>query len=149
MANRNFLHVLCLLPLLVPPMLFAGAPPGQVPNAMHLPIQEPVLLTVGQQDADIVGRDNRALQAAVDYVAGFGGGIVEIGPGEFLMRDSLHLRGKVTVRGVPGKTILRKAPAVSAPLALDGDYGEEQFTVATNPGFRVGDGVTVWDKNSG
>ena len=30
-------------------------------------------VTVGQSDADILGRDNRALQAAVDYVFNLGG----------------------------------------------------------------------------
>jgi len=57
-----------------------------------------VRITVGIRDADILGHDNRALQAAVDYVANLGGGVVEIGPGEYLMRDSLHLRSRVTVR---------------------------------------------------
>ena len=31
-------------------------------------------VTVGQSGADIVGGDNRALQGAVDYIAGLGGG---------------------------------------------------------------------------
>jgi parallel beta-helix repeat protein len=103
---------------------------------------------VGRSDADIVGTDNRALQAAVDYVAGLGGGRVEIGPGEFIIHDSLHLRSLVTVRGTPGKTILRKAKAAISPLALDGDYGEEQITVANPEGFKVGYGVAIWDKNA-
>jgi polygalacturonase len=102
-------------------------------------------LRVGQTEGDLVGRDNRVLQAAVDYVAGLGGGVVEIGPGEFLMRDSLHLRSFVTVRGTPGKTVLRKADGVEAALALDGDYGEEQVTVTDATGFDVGCGVAVWD----
>jgi len=51
-------------------------------------------ITMGQTNADLLGTDNRALQAAVDYVAELGGGIVEIGPGEFPMRDSLHLRSQ-------------------------------------------------------
>ncbi|MHB8520153.1 MAG: right-handed parallel beta-helix repeat-containing protein [Limisphaerales bacterium] len=106
-------------------------------------------ITVGIKDADIIGADNRALQAAVDYVAGLGGGVVEIGPGEFQMRDSLHLRSFVTVRGTPDRTILRKAKAASSPLALDGDYGEEQITVTNPDGFAVGYGVTIWDAHSG
>ena len=65
------------------------------------------------------------------------------------MRDSLHLRPHVTVRCTPNKTILRKARAVSSRLKLDGDYGEEQFTVEKPDGFNVGDGVAIWDKNSG
>jgi parallel beta-helix repeat protein len=121
----------------------------QLPRAMHSRMQVGPAITVGLQGADINGADDRALQAAVDYVAGLGGGTVEVGAGEFLMRDSLHLRSFVTVRGVPGKTILRKARAASSPLALDGDYGEEQITVANPDGFHVGHGVAIWDKNSG
>src|SRR6058998_3528800 len=120
----------------------------QLPRAMHSKMKERPTIGVGLRDADIVGADNRALQAAVDYIAGLGGGTVEIGPGEFAMHDSLHLRSFVTVRGTKGKTVLRKAKAASSPLALDGDYGEEQITVAEADGFKVGDGVAIWDSNA-
>ena len=125
------------------------ADPTQVPRAMHAPMKERPHITVGQRAGDITGGDNRALQAAVDYVAGLGGGSVAIGPGEYTMRDSLHLRPQVTVRGTPGQTVLRKAPSAASPLKLDGDYGEEQITVADPAGFGIGEGVAVWDKNSG
>src|SRR6266567_209568 len=120
----------------------------QVPRAMHSPMKDLPKITVGLRGADIIGSDNRALQGAVDYIARLGGGTVEIGEGEFLMRDSLHLCSFVTVRGVKGKTILRKARAASSALALDGDYGEEQVTVADPEGFNVGDGVAIWDSNA-
>jgi polygalacturonase len=116
---------------------------------MHAAMKDRPHITVGRSDAAIVGSDQRALQAAVDYIAALGGGTVEIGPGEFLMRDSLHLRPFVTVRGTPGKTVLRKAKAAVSKLALDGDYGEEQITLVTPAGFEVGDGVAIWDKNAG
>jgi polygalacturonase len=121
----------------------------QLPRAMHSKMKERAKISVGLRDADIIGADNRALQAAVDYVAGLGGGVVEIGPGEFTMHDSLHLRSFVTVRGAPGKTTLRKAKAAVSPLAIDGDYGEEQITVVDAQGFKVGHGVAIWDKGSG
>ncbi|HKQ36455.1 MAG TPA: right-handed parallel beta-helix repeat-containing protein [Verrucomicrobiae bacterium] len=121
----------------------------QLPTRMHSQMKVLPLVKVGQSDADIVGQDNRAIQAAIDYVANLGGGTVEIGPGEYLMRDSLHLRAFVTVRGTPGKTVLRKADSATSPLALDGDYGEEQVTVADAAGFEVGCGVAIWDSNSG
>ena len=121
----------------------------QLPYAMHSRMSELPHVTVGLADADIVGRDNRALQAAVDYVAGLGGGEVEIGPGKFVMHDSLHLRSHVTVRGTPGKTILHKADAVVSALALDGDYGEQQVTVTNPKGFAVGSSVAVWDDRAG
>ena len=121
----------------------------QLPLAMHSKMKDRPKITVGLRDADINGADSRALQAAMDYIAGLGGGVVEIGEGEFLMSDSLHLRSFVDVRGTKGKTVLRKAKAASSPLALDGDYGEEQITVANADGFKVGDGVAIWDSNSG
>src|SRR5205823_6417400 len=74
---------------------------------------------------------------------------VEIGAGEYVMRDALHLRPQVTVRGQGAKTILRKGRAHTTPLAVDGDYGEEQITVVNAAGLEVGDGVAVWDKHSG
>ncbi len=100
-------------------------------------------IKVGHQDADIVGNNHIALQGAVDYVAGLGGGVVLIGPGEYLMEDSLHLRNGVTLRGSGEATVLKKSAAVVSPLATDGDYGEEQITVVNPTGFRVGMGVTV------
>jgi polygalacturonase len=121
----------------------------QLPRAMHSEMKERPIIKVGRQDADIMGADDRALQAAVDYAAGLGGGTVEIGEGEFVMRDSLHLRSFVTVRGSEGKTILRKAKAAASPLAVDGDYGEEQVTLVNPDGFKVGHGIAVWDSNSG
>jgi hypothetical protein len=121
----------------------------QLPFAMHSEMSDRPTITVGRTDADLNGADNRVLQAAVDYIAGLGGGVVQIGEGEYLMRDSLHLRSGVTVRGVKGKTILRKAGAAVSSLELDGDFGEQQITVAQPEGFSVGAGVAIWDDRSG
>ena len=121
----------------------------QLPLAMHSRMEQLPHITVGPQDADLVGGDNRVLQAAVEYIAALGGGTVEIMAGDFVMRDSLHLRSHVTVRGVSGKTVLRKADGVVSSLALDGDFGEQQITVEDVDGFEVGDGVAIWDNNAG
>jgi len=121
----------------------------QVATAMHSKMAQLARVTVGHKDTDLIGSDNRVLQAAVDYIGGLGGGTVEIGEGEYLMRDSLHLRPNVTVRGVKGKTILRKAAGAVSPLAIDGDFGEEQITVQDPNGFASGCGVAIWDKNAG
>jgi hypothetical protein len=121
----------------------------QLPLAMHSLMSERPTITVGRSDADLLGADNRALQAAVDYIAGLGGGTVEIREGEYVMRDSLHLHSNVIVRGQRGKTILRKADAAVSALALDGDFGEQQFTAESPSGFTVGTGVAIWDDNSG
>lgn len=103
-------------------------------------------ITVGQQDADIVGRDNRALQAAMDYVGQLGGGVVEVGPGEYLMRDSLHMRTGVTLRGAGTATVLKKDKETRSLLAADGDFGECAVTVENAEGFEIGYGVHVATK---
>ncbi len=131
----------------------SGAAPApeerQLPRAMHSAMKDRPLIRVGATAGDLIGADGRALQAAVDYIAALGGGTVEIGEGVYLLRDSLHLRSHVTVRGQGEKTVLKKAPSAASPLALDGDFGEEQITVQDPAGFEVGNGVAVWDSGSG
>lgn len=126
-----------------------GPDERQLPLAMHSEMTDRPTITVGRSDADLIGSDNRVLQAAVDYVANLGGGVVSIGEGEYLMYDSLHLRNHVTVQGVSGQTILKKAVAVESPLLLDGDFGEQQVTVESATGFEVGHGVAIWDDRAG
>ena len=155
MRTNNFYMIpaLVLIFLSSPAFVAAQTPqaasPLQLPKSMHTQMKDHARITVGIKSGDIVGSDNRALQAAVDYVASLGGGTVEIGPGDYLMRDSLHLRAHVTVRGTWNQTVLRKARSAASALKVDGDYGEEQITVVSPAGFEVGDGVAVWDKNSG
>src|SRR5439155_24992303 len=137
MKNRPAAAIACLC-LVVSSFAFAAPPSGdrvapdpnerQLPHKMHSAMTDLPAITVGQSDADIVGKDNRALQAAVDYVANLGGGVVNVAPGAYAMRDSLHLRSHVTARGTPGKTILRNADGAASPLAMDGDDGDEQIT---------------------
>ncbi len=116
---------------------------------MHGTMSERPRVRVAPSGGDLNGSDHRVLQAAVDYVAALGGGTVEIGAGEYLMRDSLHLRPNVTVRGEGEKTVLKKAKGRVSALLLDGDFGEEQVTLVNPEGFQVGDGIAVWDKGAG
>lgn len=114
-------------------------------NELHA--RPAIQITVGLKDADITGSDHRALQAAVDYVANLGGGVVLIGPGEFIMRDSLHLRSRVTVRGSGPETVLRKDREFRSALSVDSDFGEAAVTLADPTGFEVGHGVYVASKS--
>jgi hypothetical protein len=89
------------------------------------------------------------LQAAVDYIGQLGGGTVLLGAGEYLMRDALHLRSNVTLRGQGQKTILRKCDGFTSALAADADYGDHEVVVQDPAGFEVGMGVTVADERAG
>lgn len=130
-------------------MAEVGEQKGQLPTSMRVPMEEGITITVGQEEADLIGNDNRVLQAAVDYVAALGGGTVIIGPGTYRMEDSLHVRGGVTVRGQGEATILRKPDGYRTKLFADGDYGEEQITLVDPTGFALGKGVAVADDSAG
>ncbi len=106
---------------------------------------EPVTVEVGVRSGDLRGSTGTALQAAVDYVAGLGGGVVRVGPGRYRMRNALFLRDRVRIVGAPGKTVLRMCPGAASRLRLDGDCNERQVTLADPSQFRPGDGVSVQD----
>ena len=52
---------------------------------------ETLTISVGPQDADLVGSNEKVLQAAVDYVARLGGGTVKVLPGTYKDRKSTRL----------------------------------------------------------
>jgi hypothetical protein len=146
MMQRSMTRLAILSVILLGAFAFADqAGRKHAENELHA--RPAVQVTVGLEDADIIGRDNRALQAAVDYVGNLGGGVVVIGPGEYLMRDSLHLCSRVTVRGAGEKTVLKKDREHRSPLAADGDFGEAAITVKEPEGFEIGRGVYVASKS--
>src|SRR5215204_2608419 len=61
--------------------------------------EQRIKLTVGPEKADMVGSDHRLIQAAVDYVAGLGGGTVHILPGTYRFRNAVQLRSGVRIAG--------------------------------------------------
>ena len=121
----------------------------QLPDRMHSKMLEKPMIHVGQEGAEFIGSDHRILQAAVDYISGLGGGTVQVGEGVYEMRDSLHIRSHVHIKGVPGKTILRKSKGYRTLLVLDGDFGEEQVTLEDPTGFEIGGGIMVTDNRAG
>lgn len=105
--------------------------------------EEPLTITVGNRDADIVGDDQRAIQAAVDHVARLGGGIVRIWAGVWRLRNAVYLQTGVHLIGAGDKTVLVKEPSVTTPLRLDSDWYDQEITLRDAEGFRVGDGVCL------
>lgn len=99
------------------------------------------VITVGLNNADITGTDNRAIQAAVDMVAMRGGGTVQILPGEYILDDAIRLRSNIHLKGDREKTILKHAPAISCPLLKDADVGQKEITPKDPSLFKVGMGV--------
>ncbi len=96
---------------------------------------------------DVVGHDDKALQAAVNHVARLGGGTVEVLPGRYTLRNAVHLASRVRLRGHGDETILQKAPEVHSELAANSDWYDQEITLAQPDGFQVGDGVCLRAKN--
>lgn len=109
--------------------------------------EEGLTVTVGPKDADLIGTSHKVLQAAVDYVAGLGGGTVRVLPGEYRLRGSVRLRSGVRLLGSGSDSILIKEPSQTVKLAADSDWYDQEITLADARGFAVGDSVCLKTKN--
>ncbi|HVX12964.1 MAG TPA: right-handed parallel beta-helix repeat-containing protein [Pirellulales bacterium] len=109
--------------------------------------KEKLTITVGPGEADLVGKTDRVLQAAVDYVARLGGGTVQILPGTYVLRNAVYLQSKVRLLGSGEDSILVKAPSVATKLSVDSDWYDQEITLADAKGFVVGDGICLRTRN--
>jgi len=100
-------------------------------------------VTVGPARADLAGTDEKVIQAAVDYIAGWGGGTVQILPGTYRLRNSVSLRPGVRILGSGLDSVLIKEPEAKTKLAEDSNSWQQEVVLADPSGFRVGDGVCL------
>lgn len=107
-----------------------------------------VNLSTDFEEGESAGRANRAIQAAVDYAAGLGGGTIHLGEGVFRLDSAIHLRSNIKLVGVPGKTVLFKTNERVASLLADADLHERQVTVDKPELFPVGQTVTIRNADS-
>jgi hypothetical protein len=123
------------------PLAISGDP---IEPAWH----ERLTLTVGPRNGDLVGADDKVIQAAADYVARLGGGTVRLLPGTYRMRNSVFLPSRVRLLGCGADSLLIKQPSLSTRLAADSDWYDQEITLADPRGFRVGDGVCLRARNT-
>jgi hypothetical protein len=151
MKSFIFLLALQTWPLLAAPSsAIPVTPPRQTSgDAVIQPDwEERLTITVGpREDAAIRGSTDKALQAAVDYVAGFGGGTVKILPGTYKLRNAVHLRSHVRLIGQGDQTVLLKEPSATTTLAADSDWFDQEITLSDASSFQLGDGVCLRTKD--
>ncbi|MGD9856874.1 MAG: right-handed parallel beta-helix repeat-containing protein [Planctomycetaceae bacterium] len=104
---------------------------------------ERLTLTVGPKNADLVGADDKVLQAAIDYVSRLGAGTVKLLPGTFTLRNSVYLPSKLRLLGSGPETVITKGPSETVAVSADSDWYDQEITLADAADFRVGDGVTL------
>ena len=106
--------------------------------------QEGLIVTVGPgPDGEIRGNTDKALQAAVDYLARLGGGTVKILAGTYRLRNTVHLASRVRLVGEGPETILIKEPSVTTAVLADSDWFDQEITLADASAFQPGDGVCL------
>jgi hypothetical protein len=155
-ARRNFLRTaagLCAASAL-PPMLRGDDRPKVTrpratsgDTAVEPDWEERLTITVGPEKAQLTGTDEKVIQAAVDYVARLGGGTVRLLPGVFHLRNAVYLQSNIRLLGSGAETVLVKDPSITAKLAEDSDWYDQEITLADAKGFAVGDGVCLQTKN--
>jgi hypothetical protein len=138
----------------------AGPNPEPAPTAVPVPApratsgdradpkwEERLTVTVGPKKADLMGADDRVIQAAVDYVTRLGGGTVRLLGGTYRLRNAVRLASGLRLVGAGEDTVLIKEPSVTVRLAEDSDWYDQEVTVTDAAGLRVGDGVCLRARN--
>jgi parallel beta-helix repeat protein len=109
-------------------------------------IRRDLVLTVGQTEGDLQGKDDKIIQAAIEYLNRLGGGTLTILPGVYDLRNAIYLRPNITLRGSEEKTILRKTDSVVTALSRDSDWFEYGVQVKDTKGFVPGGGIMLRSK---
>ncbi len=105
--------------------------------------EQKLTLTVGPKHADLVGSDDKVIQAAVDYITRMGGGTIQLLPGTFTLRNAISLSSNLRLIGSGAETILTKGPSETIELADDSDWYDQEVTLSKSGDFKVGDGVLL------
>ena len=129
------------------------AVPVKIPRATSGDPIEPnwadrLTLTVGPEKADLVGSNEKVIQAAVDSVARWGGGTVRILPGAYRFRNAVYLQSNVRILGSGPDSVITKEPSTLARLAEDADWYDQEITFVNARDFEIGDGICIRAKDA-
>jgi hypothetical protein len=129
------------------------AVPVKIPRATSGDPIEPnwadrLTLTVGPEKADLVGSNEKVIQAAVDSVARWGGGTVKILPGAYRFRNAVYLQSNVRIQGSGPDSVITKEPSTLARLAEDADWYDQEITFVNAHDFEIGDGICIRAKDA-
>lgn len=99
--------------------------------------------TVGQTEGDMIGKDDKIIQAGIEYLNRLGGGTLRILPGVYNMKNSIYLHPNITIKGSGDKTVLKMAPGFVTPIIRNMDGGEYGIQVKDPSGFEPGRGIML------
>ncbi len=132
--------------------------PAQTVPAANRPIRnrQTLVLTLGQTEGDLQGKDDKIIQAGIEYLHRLGGGTLRLLPGTYTLHNAVCLRPNIILQGAGAArdpkrdesrlgtlTILRKAASVVTPLVRDSDWFEYGVQVKSTKGFTPGGGMML------
>jgi parallel beta-helix repeat protein len=120
----------------------------QIPTATNRPMRDKrdFTLIVGQTEGDLQGRDDKVIQAGVEYLHRLGGGTLRLLPGVYTLHNAVYLCPNITLQGSGETTILRKSDSIVTPLTRDSDWFEYGVQVKDARGFTPGGGIMLRSK---
>ncbi len=129
-------------------LVILGSSSSQSVTATNRPMRnrQAFVLTVGQTEGDLQGKDDKVIQAGVEYLNRLGGGTLRLLPGTYVLQNVVYLRPNITLQGSGETTVLRKADGVVTPLARDSDWFEYGVQVKDATGFVPGGGIMLRSK---
>lgn len=131
---------------LLPALLYAQEKKYQV-DALVCTREQPVLITVGGNNSDIQGFNDKAIQLAVDALPAEGG-TVKLSAGLFEMKAPVRLKSNTRLTGSGRETILKRIDGFHTPFIVDADYGELKLTVEDPSGFVPGMSFQITDSQN-
>jgi hypothetical protein len=149
MWNRNyhrselFLLLSMLFLWLAPDTLLSSSPAEPTTTNRPLRVRKHLVLTVGQATGDLQGRDDKVIQAGVDYLSRLGGGTLRILPGTYTLENAIYLRPHITLQGSGDRTVLKKNASVVTAITRDSDWFEYGIQVDDANGFVPGGGIMI------
>ncbi len=108
--------------------------------------RQDMVLTVGQNEGDLQGKDDKIIQAGIEYLNRVGGGTLHVLPGVYNLRNAIYLHPNITLRGSGEDTILKKCDSVVTKLLRDSDWFEYGIQVEDVKGFVSGGGIMLRSK---
>jgi parallel beta-helix repeat protein len=144
--SRGHILWLFLLVIVISSTTVALAEDGAPSMNRPMRARSELTLTIGQNEGDLQGNDDKVIQAGVEYLSRVGGGTLHILPGVYLMQNAVYLRPNITLCGSGEKTILKKAASVVTPLVRDSDWFEYGVQVEDAKGFTPGGGIMLRSK---
>jgi hypothetical protein len=139
--NHQTIRLLIILSLVLPDKIFGQEDLTSTNRPLRTSRQ--LILTVGQDKGDLQGKDDKIIQAGIEYLHRLGGGILQILPGTYDMNNTLYLHPDITLRGSGENTVLRKTDGVVTSILRDMDWYEYAVQVEDVKGFITGGGIML------